>query len=414
MIFYQSITKKKIIYLLFSLGFLIRAIFIFLPGFKIDMDDWFFWSIRLSHFDFPGFYSKNIFTDYSPGYLYILSFLAFLKNLLAIPDDIFYLLLKTPAIISDLLISLIVYIQIKKYAGGQNAFFALIAILFNPVMIFNSSIWGQVDSVLFLFLLIAIYYLRNKSLALSSAMFGIAFLIKPQALAILPIYILYLFRNFTKQNLIKIILPFFLVISILSWPFFPNKLMLGLFQHVINTANEYPYTSVNAYNIWGIVGFWIPDNKLWNSISYQTWGYILLANYWILVSFLYFRKKLSIYTLATLATLGFYFLPTRVHERYLYPAIIFLTLLTSTYRSKLLFVLTGILGLLNLFNLYYVYVYYNELYFKLPKILYNPFVYNFLAANGKGLSIFSTIIFFLIIISIIKYDISTNRKNEIK
>ena len=168
-------------------------------------------------------------------------------------------------------------------------------------------------------------------------------------------------------------------------------------------VSDYSFTSLFASNLWGAVGFWIPDNTLWNGLSYQIWGYILLASYWLIIGYYYFKKKLSIYTLATLATLGFFFLPTRVHERYLYPAIVFLILITAYLRSRLLLILAGILSLLHLLNLYYVYVYYNELYLKLPKILYNPIIYNFLDANGKGFSLISTIIFILISASIIRY-----------
>lgn len=389
------------VFILILLGLLIRILVSAIPGFKIDMDSWYAWSIRLGHFNFLAFYSKDIFTDYTPGYLYILSLLGFLKNSLNISDNLYFLLLKIPAIISELIIGLIIYREIKKIASRKLAVFTLCLVIFNPVFIFNSSIWGQVDSVLTIFMLAAILALRNTRFIFSSILFGFAILIKPQAIALLPVYILFTIRNFQLRTILKLLLPGFLIIFILSFPFFPNQTLVSLLRHIFNTANEYKYTSVNAYNLWGIGGFWFSDQVFWNNISYQTWGYILLLSYWIVISYFYLKKKLSLYSVAALATLGFFFLPTRVHERYLYPALVFLIMTTAYFKSRLLLVLTGMLSLLHLLNLYYVYIYYNEFFLNLPKLLYMPVIYSFLELNGKELSLISTMIFIIMSIVII-------------
>lgn len=403
-----KISRKNLFLLVLLAGIFIRIIIASLPGFQADVNTWFAWAIRLKSFDFSHFYSRNFFSDYTPGYLYILSTLGFLKNLLIIPDTIFFFLLKIPAIISELIIGLFIYKEIKKSISEKWAIFTLIFILFNPAEIFNSSIWGQVDSVLTLFMLLAVIAIKRKRLVFSSLFFGIAVLIKPQAIALLPLFVLFIMNPFSPQNLFKLLIPGVLIIFILTFPFFPNQTLITLAQHILNTANEYPYTSVNAYNIWGVVGFWINDSAIWNKFSYQNWGYILLAIYWIIIGYFYFRKKLSIYALATLTTLSFFFLPTRVHERYLYPAIIFLILLTGIYKSKLLAVLTSILSLLHLLNLYYVYIYYNEIYLKLPRVLYNQGLYNFLDSNNKNLSFISIVLFIVITIVIIKQNVKSS------
>ena len=400
----NTLSKHRLFLILILLGLLIRIICISFPGFKIDVDDWFSWSIRLNEVGYSKFYSTQIFSDYTPGYMYILSFLGDIRNLLHIDPQTFYLLLKVPAIIAEMLLGIFVYWILCKYSTLFYSLLGASFILLNPAFIFNSTVWGQIDSLLALFLLITIYYLKNKRLTLSSILLGISFLIKPQTIAIFPIYCLYVYKNFSIKNLIKIILPFLFTIFIFSLPFFNNNPFYGLISLVINTASQYPYTSLFAYNLWGIIGFWIPDSLLWNNLSYQMWGYILLGTYWIIIGYFYLRRNLSLYALATLATLGFFFLPTKVHERYIYPALVFLILLATLYKSKLLLALTGTLSLLHFLNLYYVYVYYNEFYLKLPKILYVPAIYNFLEANGKGLSLISTVIFILISIGIIKYN----------
>lgn len=402
----MEILKKHFLIILISLGLLTRLMLIPLPGFKIDIGDWFAWSIRLSHFNFAQFYSKDVFTDYTPGYLYILSLLGFLKTLLLIPDNIFYLLLKTPAIIADLIIGIIIYKEVQKYVSRKIALLTLSATIFSPVIIFNSSIWGQIDSILTVFMLVAVIALKKNKLILSSIFFGLALLVKPQALALLPLFAFFLINRFKLSCLFKLLMPGIFIIFILTFPFFPNQTLINFAQHILNTANEYSYSSVNAYNLWGIVGFWIKDNTIWNNLSYQTWGYVLLITYWIILGYFYFKKKLSLYATSALAAMGFFFLPTRVHERYLYPAIVFLVLTATFLKSRLLIVLTGVLSLLHLLNLYYVYVYYNEIYLKLPKLLYNSIFYNFLADNSKSLSLISAFIFILISIILFKYAIS--------
>lgn len=402
--------NNRILLLFILLGLVVRLLLIPLPGFNIDINDWYAWAIRLSDFNFSGFYSKEVFTDYTPGYLYVLSLLGFLKNLLRIPEGYFYILLKLPAIISDLIIGIIIYKEVQKYASRKIALLTLSATIFNPVIIFNSSIWGQIDSILTVFMLVAVIALKKNKLISSSIFFGLALLIKPQALALLPLFAFFLINRFKLSGLFKSLVPGILIIFILTFPFFPNQTLINFARHILNTANEYSYTSVNAYNLWGIVGFWIKDNTIWNNLSYQTWGYILLVAYWIILGYFYFKKKLSLYATSALAVMGFFFLPTRIHERYLYPAIVFLILTASFLKSRLLIILTGILSLLHLLNLYYVYVYYNEFYYKLPKILYNSTLYNLVSSSSKILSLVSLIIFILIIIVILKHNV-TFKKN---
>lgn len=399
----KTILTNKLFWIL-TAGMIIRILAAPLPGLQSDTSTWFAWAIRLENFDFSHFYSKDYFSDYTPGYLYVLSLLGFLRNLLVLPDNIFYLLLKIPAITAELIIGLLVYKEARKYTPEITAIIVSSAILFNPALIFNSAVWGQIDSILTLLILATVIALKRNYLILSSVFFGLALLVKPQAIAIAPLIIFYFIKHFRISSLLKLILPGFITVSVLAFAFFPDRTLKSLTLHIINTANEYPYTSVNAYNSWGVIGFWVSDQIHWNALTYQRWGYVLMAIYWLILGYFYFKKKLSAYALAAFATMGFFFLPTRVHERYLYPAIIFLILTISLLRSKLLLVLTVLLSLLHLFNLYYIYVYYNEVYLKLPKILYNPILYNFLGANNKSLSLISTVIFILISITLIKYD----------
>lgn len=399
----HALNKHRFFVLLILLGLFFRIYFINIPGFKFDMDTWFAWALRLNQVGFSQFYSEQTWTNYTPGFLYILGFLGYVKNLLHIPDSIFYLLIKTPSIIAEMLLAIFIYHNFFKDSLKWKTI-ASAFVLFNPAFIFNSAIWGQIEGILSLAFVGSVYFLHQQKLILSSILLGIGFLIKPQTVALFPIFLLIVFQKKAIKNIFKITIPFVLTVILFSVPFFTNEPILGFLQLFSKMVSDYPYTSLFAYNLWGIVGFWINDNQTWNQVTYQVWGYILFGFYWVALTYLYLKKKLSLYTLSSLATLGFFFLPTRAHERYLYPAIVFLIINAALYKAKLQLVLTSILSLLHFINLYFVYVYYNEVYLKLPKLLYNPLIYNFIDSNSKHLSLVSTVIFILITIGIIKQN----------
>jgi hypothetical protein len=185
-------------------------------------------------------------------------------------------------------------------------------------------------------------------------------------------------------------------------PFFISEPITGPITLLSKMTSDYKATSLFAYNFWGVVGFWIDDSQMWFNLEYHRWGLFLVALYWIFLTYLYLKKSISLYALAALATLAFYFLPTRVHERYLYPAIPFLALTFGEVKNKKIIILSAILSLIYFLNLYYVYVYYNEFYLKLPKLLYTPLLYDFLDKNGKAISVLSTLVFVVITLLIYK------------
>lgn len=395
------IKNNQQLVILLTLGFVIRLLLATLPGMKIDVDTWYSWVERLKEVGFSRFYNDQIWTNYTPGYLYILWLLGFLKDFFQINTSFFYLILKVPSIISEIILSIFIY----KIIAKKSILWAIIAtglILLNPALIFNSSIWGQIDGLFTLILILSIYYFNYERYFLSSFMLGIGFLIKPQAILLLPIFALYFLNNLRIKYLAKFIIIAPGVILLLSLPFFVQQPFSGIVNLFLKMAGDYSATSLFAYNFWGVVGFWIPDQTIWNGLTYKVWGYILYFLYWIIVGYFYFKRGLSLYAVTALAVLSFFFLPTRVHERYLYSALVFLILYATTIKSRILLILSAILSFIHLLNLYHVYVYYNELYLNLPRLLYNGIIYQLLNSSSKVLSALSTSIFILITIVTIR------------
>lgn len=386
---------------LLLIGLILRLILANLEGFKIDVNAWFAWALRINDVGFANFYSSQIWTNYTPGYLYVLGLLGFIKNFFNLDSSFFYLLLKIPSILSELILGAFIYKLSSRHFSERISIFLSSLIFLNPAFIFNSTIWGQIDGLLSLFMVLSVYYLIQKKLIFSSVFFSIALLIKPQALAIAPVFFLYLVKNFTLKSFLKLSLPAPILFVILSFPFFPGNPIAGLFTLIQNMINDYSYTSLFAYNLWGVIGFWINDTQGY-LISYKDWGTYFLISYWLALSFVYFKKNTGLFAMSALTTLGFYFLPTRVHERYLYPSLIFLILTTIEQKSLKIIIIQILLSLVHFLNLYYVYIYYNVLYLNLPKVLYIQIIYDVLNNSSKMISFISTLLFILANFIIIK------------
>ncbi len=396
------LADRHIIFLsLLILAGAVRSFFISLPAFKIDMDAWVAWAYRLAELGVHQFYSTQVWTNYTPGYLYILYILGIFNSLLALNQQTVILFIKLISIAFELGLAFMLYAKFKEISQKQKLIL-ICFLLFNPSLIFNSTVWGQIDGILSFFLILAVYYLQNSRHQKSSLSYAYAFLIKPQSIAIAPLYLIELMKNRSLKKAKQIIIPGVWLFFILAIPFFLGDPIFGIFKLIFQMSQDYPATSLFAYNLWGIVGFWVDDLKTFGPFSYRMIGTLLYLGAIIAVIYLGLKRKANYFLLAALLCLSFYFLPTRVHERYLYPAIPFLFISAFLFKSKVLTILSSILSLFYFLSEYYVYIYYNEMYLHLNQaLMYEP-LYNLLDQNGKLMSLLSTTVFIMIVFVIIK------------
>ncbi|PIS09300.1 hypothetical protein COT75_02225 [Candidatus Beckwithbacteria bacterium CG10_big_fil_rev_8_21_14_0_10_34_10] len=356
---------KTVIILL--LGFLIRLILSSLPGFKADTNAWYAWADRLVNLPLKKFYSSNIWTHYTPGYLYILWILGIIKKIFNISDPIILRqLFRLPSNVSDFLTSILIFKIFKKKSFPWK--YLGILYFFNPVIIFNSSVWGQVDSVLTLLLLVSIYFLLNKKIEFSGLFYALAFLVKPQAVFLAPVYFLFFLKKkifSSNKMLIKTVnfLLVFLIVGILiSWPFFPKSNVFGLFKLINQMGKDYPYSGLGAFNLWQLFEPFKKDNLLVYGVSRFNWGLLLYSFFTIIISFiLWFRRKTKnkdYYLAATIFLFIFFLFPTRIHERYLFSIFPFLLISAGLLKSRFLIFNYLILSLFHFLNMVYIYCYY--------------------------------------------------------
>lgn len=131
-------------------------------------------------------------------------------------------MLKLPAIFFDLGLAWILVLFTKKLVPNKKNLRLLIAslILFNPVFIYNSSLWGQIDVIHLFFVLVSIYLLLfTKRNILSGVFFVLSLLVKPTNLVFIPIYRIMFLNKYGLLKTIKTIIISNLIFLVFFKPF---------------------------------------------------------------------------------------------------------------------------------------------------------------------------------------------------
>ncbi|MFH1244634.1 MAG: glycosyltransferase family 39 protein [bacterium] len=365
--------------------FLIKLAFALLPSFEVDMGAWLAWASRLTQIGTANFYSDSVWTQYTPGFLY---WLWFIGNL----GWIHPLAIKIPVIIADILTGWLIWQVVRKVNLRWASLVAILYVL-NPVIIFDGSVWGQIDGIMTFFMFLSAYLLiERKNSYWSWMMAGVAMLMKPQAMAIVPLLALITLIRYGWKKLIVSGCLGILVVVIGFYPFYPTNPVLGIFELLQKMGVSYSYTSLFAFNWWSWVGMWKPDNTLWGGITFFGWGTMgMLLAYGAIVG--KYRNQLrhnaTVYLLLALACFIFFLFPTRVHERYLFPMFAYLITYTGLRQQKSLLWIVGITSAIYLANLYLPYSYYEQT----TNILKNEGLQNLIERFAPVMAALLTIVF---------------------
>jgi len=268
----------------------------------------------------------------------------------------------------DLATGLLIYFFVRRQASFKLASVATAIYVFNPAVIYDAAVWGQLDAIYTFFLVLSLMLALKSRPKLAAASYAIAILTKPQSIALLPVLAVLIYKKSGFKNLIYSIATFAGVAYTVSAPFqFLNannavqnswSNPLGFLNRVFLTAyNGYKYSSVNAFNLWAIwPGLWVSDGSLF-ILGWVLFG--ILATF--VCYFLYKRLEeagdiLAIFC-AFLLFFGFFMLPTRIHERYLFPAIATLALMVPFLkRARPLYVVLTATLLVNEATVLYYYI----------------------------------------------------------
>jgi dolichyl-phosphate-mannose--protein O-mannosyl transferase/Gpi18-like mannosyltransferase len=333
---------------LLLVGLAVRLFFIGDEGFKTDVSTYAAWAIGLSEHSFAKFYSTIGFADYPPGYFYILAVVGHLWHLFFAAHDRSFAVLrdfvKLPAILADLGVGALLYAVVRRFSNAGVGLAAAALYLLNPATIYVSAIWGQVDSISGGLALLAIYALLRSEefegraqfawIVFAWLAFAYSLLIKPQAAVLLPLLVAFAFVDPQRRRARLVasaagIGAAILLALLLTEPFHPSNPIAAfgwLWERYLYGANVYQYNSVNAFNLWAVRGLlWVPDTQPILGLQQYYWGILLVLSAVALIVWRYLQARTSQALLegCAIATLAFFVLATRMHERYLFNGLLF-------------------------------------------------------------------------------------------
>ena len=349
----------------------------FIPGYVTDVRCFKGWADQVAKVGFSRFYSSDMFVDYPPGYILILYPIGKIRLLfnLDFNSPLFLLLIKLPSLITDLATGYLLLCAARKAKLNFSLSLLLILYLFNPAILINSAVWGQVDSFFTFFVLLSLWFIEEKRFPLASSTMVYALLVKPQALFFFPILLFALLENKNWKTFFKGVVSGLVVLFLVILPFSWGNGIYWLIQKYQGTISSYPYASLNAFNFFALTGGnWVEETHPFLFLNYKTWGYIFLLTISGTGAFLFFRWKnpYKIYPLSFFLISSIFMFSSKMHERYLYPALI-LALLVFVYfpHRRILLTYSGfsITHFLNV-GLVLLYSWYNV--FHLPR--YSPYV----------------------------------------
>ena len=199
---------KRTIFILILAVLAIRLIPAYLIFGSFDMGVWYFFSEKVLE-------GKNVYTEdlskveiipsqpgpinaaYTPFWFYLIAGLRYISNAFNLP---FYFIVKFPAIIADIVITLLIYIISLKFGfEKKKSFFISLLYGINPIPILYSSAHGQFDAIAIMFVLLAAYFFMFKQKKHWSALFlGFAVVSKNFPIILLPLFLLKL-KNWNER-----------------------------------------------------------------------------------------------------------------------------------------------------------------------------------------------------------------------
>ncbi len=320
-------------------AFLLRVVLApIIEGFSSDMALFRFWSQKAAE-NFTGLYQGDFFLDYPPFYMYVLFLIGKLAGFLGLTggEPLYILLLKLPSMAADIATGYLLYRIAKDRLPGIWPVMISAIYVFNPAVIINSTVWGQVDSFLVVFLALGFLVLDSKKPELAGLPLAAAVLIKPQGLIFLPVVLFELLKRRDWKLLFKTAAYGISAFVIIILPFALRQGPAWIFKLYFNTAEGYQYASLNAFNFFSLIGANLkPDSETLFVFSYKIWGYIFILAMVAFTAILYYKGKGSqLFYVGTLVLyLGVFMLSVRMHERYMFPVLYLLLVIMILTRDK--------------------------------------------------------------------------------
>lgn len=312
---------------LLALALVVRLVALGLDGHSGDVLVIHRWEELLADVGPWGFYAHSSATY--PALLYL-----YWPMGVALDGEALDLAIKGSSIPFDLALGVLLFVLGRGLAGSGRGLAAAALYLLNPAVLIAGPMWGQIDAAGTFLFVAALAALARPRYALAAGLAVLAGLVKPQfGLVLLPVAVVAFLdsraqgRSGPMRRAAAGALGAYLVVAV---PLLLDP--IRLVSAAAQVADIKPFVSASAPNPWALlIGYRVPDDG-WALVG----GALLLAG--LVAALLPLRRGRDLRTLLAVGVLivfAFYFLPTRVHERYLFPAMALLAPFAATSRASL-------------------------------------------------------------------------------
>lgn len=236
--------------------------------------------------------------------------------------------LRLPAVGADLIIGAVIYFMVSS-KQKKNAFLAASLYLFNPASIYNSAVWGQIDTVPLMFFMLSLFTFIRQKYFLSMLFVVASVFVKLSLLPLLPLYgIIFLLKVPLKKTIgYSLIILGLVLVAIIPISSQPHMWLLEFLSK--NSTNVLDNITANAYNFWWLMitpkllvpAITVGEKFLFMSLG--QWGYLLYTIFMIPLAVIVWMKRRAEFSaefltglFAVVSIMYFLFLPS-MHERYL-------------------------------------------------------------------------------------------------
>ncbi|MCI2046991.1 MAG: phospholipid carrier-dependent glycosyltransferase [Faecalibacterium sp.] len=332
------------------------------------------WAMRMAELGPGGFYADGYFCDYPPGYMLLLWLPGKLIRLPGCPEVLQKVLLAFWPALAGAAIALVIWrIGCRRQTPAAAARVAIFA-AFCPAILYDTGVWGQIDSVFSLLILCCFALLEEKRPIPAALFYGLALAVKPQALLVGPaLAICFLWPAVFAASRPKVIralrdaalgaLAAVAPVVVCGLPFWGLLgLANGLLEKYGTTATSYPYATINACNFFAFLGGeWQSQTQEalhLGGLTLLTWqqlGVLLIVAVTAFAAVWAWKSqragRFSPLLLAAVYGVGIFTLAHRMHERYLVFAVVLLLAAAARFGDKKLLSLAAGFSLTSLLNM---------------------------------------------------------------
>jgi len=209
-------------------------------------------------------------------------------------------------------------------------------VAFHPVVVYDSAVWAQIDAVVGLTVLAAIFLAARGRPGAACAMLAFGILNKPQPVLFAPVLIVLIWRTSGPRGIARgaAVAAAVMVAPLLPWLVTGDVSRLAhVYRTLFSNGGKITALTQNAWNLWWFIPFdKVPESS---DIFFHAAGIAVTYQRFSLATSMLAALLAAAYVwrfpdgrgglvAAGYIAAAFYVLPTSTHERYMYPLVVLL------------------------------------------------------------------------------------------